>query len=57
MTNYGLTWNDPAATPRAAAVTYDMRSAQHRKSDLESEGCTSVEIVPVKPGELPEPRG
>jgi hypothetical protein len=53
MQNYGLTWTDPTGTPRAAAVAYDERSAQHRKGVLESERCASVEIVPIKPGELP----
>jgi hypothetical protein len=57
MQNYGLTWTDPTGTPRASAVAYDARSAQHRKGVLESDGCTSVEIVAVKTGELPEPRG
>ncbi|WP_407109552.1 hypothetical protein ACE1N8_00045 [Streptomyces sp. DSM 116494] len=57
MQNYGLTWTDPTGTPRASAVAYDKPSAQDRKADLESVGCTSVEIVAVRPGELPEPRG
>lgn len=57
MQNYGLTWTDPTGTPRASAVAYDDPSAQHRKAALESLGCTSVEIVAVRPGELPEPRG
>ncbi|MER5376240.1 hypothetical protein [Streptomyces sp. NPDC002553] len=57
MQNYGLTWTDPTGTPRASAVAYDEPSAQYRKAVLESVGCTSVEIVAVRPGELPEPRG
>jgi hypothetical protein len=57
MRNYGLTWTDPTGTPRASAVAYDEPSAQYRKAALEREGCTSVEIMAVRPGELPEPRG
>ena len=57
MQNYGLTWADPTGTPRSSAVAYDEPSAQYRKAALESEGCTSVEVVAVRPGELPEPRG
>ncbi|MET8116877.1 hypothetical protein [Streptomyces prasinus] len=57
MQNYGLTWTDPTGTPRSSAVAYDEPSAQDRKAALESGGCTSVEIVAVRPGELPEPRG
>lgn len=57
MQNFGLTWTDPTGIPRASGVAYDARSARHRKGVLESEGCTSVEIVAIKPGELPEPQG
>ncbi|MFK4122884.1 hypothetical protein [Streptomyces longwoodensis] len=57
MQSYGLTWADPTGRPRTSAVAYDEPSAQHRKAALEGAGCTSVEIVPVRPGELPEPRG
>ncbi|MGW0578584.1 hypothetical protein ACWD25_22045 [Streptomyces sp. NPDC002920] len=57
MQNYGLTWTDPTGTPRASAVAYDQPSAEGRKTTLEAAGCASVEIVPVKPGELPGPRG
>ncbi|WP_411093512.1 hypothetical protein [Streptomyces sp. 049-1] len=56
MRNYGLIWTDPTGTPRSSAVAYDQPSAQHRKADLEREGRTNVELVPVRPGELPEPR-
>ncbi|MGW7244280.1 hypothetical protein [Streptomyces sp. NPDC054804] len=56
MQNYGLIWTDPTGAPRASAVAYDEPSAQHRKGALESGGCTRVEIVAVRPGELPEPR-
>ncbi|WP_172632748.1 hypothetical protein [Streptomyces sp. 6-11-2] len=53
MQNYALTWTTPDGKPRASAVAYDEASAGHRKTDLEVAGCTSVEIVPVKPGHLP----
>ncbi|MCX4816796.1 hypothetical protein OG601_47620 [Streptomyces sp. NBC_01239] len=57
MKSYGLTWTDPDGTPRAAAVAYDKVSADDRKGDLEKGGATDVEIVAVKPGELPAPKG
>lgn len=57
MTNYGLTWTDPDGIPRAAAVSYDKTSADRRKAQLEAEGCTDLEVVETKPGELPQPRG
>lgn len=56
MTNYGITWTDPAGVPRASAVTYDQPSPRQRKGELEAAGCTRVEIVETKPGELPEPQ-
>jgi hypothetical protein len=57
MQNYGLTWIDLTGTPRSSAVAYDEPSAQDRKAALENAGCTSVEIVAVRPGKLPKPRG
>lgn len=56
MKNYALTWTDPAGTPRASAVAYNQSSADERKAELEDAGCTDIEIVVVKPGQLPEPR-
>lgn len=56
MKSYALTWTDPDGTPRASAVSYDQASADHRKVELEKAGATSIEIVAIKPGELPEPR-
>jgi hypothetical protein len=56
MQNYGLTWTDPEGIPRASAVSYDQASAGHRKAELEKAGATDIEITPIKPGELPEPR-
>ncbi|MEH0557396.1 hypothetical protein [Streptomyces sp. B21-101] len=56
MQNFGLTWTDTDSLPRGSAVAYDEPSAQRQKAALETAGCTGVEIVTVKPGELPEPR-
>ncbi|WP_392971232.1 hypothetical protein [Streptomyces sp. LN245] len=56
MKNYGLTWTDPDGTSRAAAVSYDKASADERKARLEADGCTAVEVVETKPGELAQPR-
>ncbi|MBL3664564.1 hypothetical protein JL475_00690 [Streptomyces sp. M2CJ-2] len=56
MQNYSLTWTDPDGVPQASAVAYDQPSADRRKTELEAAGCTGVEIVAVRPGELPEPR-
>ncbi|MFF3928301.1 hypothetical protein [Streptomyces hirsutus] len=57
MKNHALTWTDTTGTPRASAVAYDQPSANRRKTALEAAGCTDVEIVETKPGQLPEPRG
>jgi hypothetical protein len=56
MKNYGLTWTDTDGTPRASAVSYDKGSADSRKERLEASGCTAVEVVETKPGELAQPR-
>lgn len=56
MQSYGLTWTDPNGRPRASAVAYDKPSADEQKTELEKAGCTDVEIEPVKPGQLPQPR-
>ncbi|MER6182976.1 hypothetical protein [Streptomyces sp. NPDC001652] len=56
MQSFALTWTGPDGVPRASAVSYDKTSADHRKSELEKSGATSIEIVEIKPGELPEPR-
>ncbi|MEU3613551.1 hypothetical protein ABZ725_14705 [Streptomyces sp. NPDC006872] len=57
MQNYGLTWTTPDGTPRASTVAYDKPSAAEQKTALEAAGCISVQIVAVKPGELPDPQG
>jgi hypothetical protein len=54
MQNYGLTWTGPDGTPRASAVAYDKPSAERQKETLEGNGCSGVEIAPVRPGQLPE---
>jgi hypothetical protein len=56
MQNYALTWTDTDGRPRASAVAYDKISAERRKAALEESGATDVEIVPVRPGELPDPK-
>ncbi|KPI22826.1 hypothetical protein OV320_1283 [Actinobacteria bacterium OV320] len=40
----------------AAPPSPNEPGAQQQKAALETAGCTGVEIVTVKPGELPEPR-
>jgi len=57
MKSFALTWTDPDGAHRASAVAYDQASAGQRKAELETGGATDVEIVPVKPGVLPEPKG
>jgi hypothetical protein len=54
MQNYGLTWTDADGIPRASAVAYDQPSAERQKERLAAGGCSSIEIVPVTPGQLPE---
>jgi hypothetical protein len=56
MQNYALTWTDPDGRPRASAVAYDKPSADEQRDELQAAGCTDIEIVPVKPGQLPQPR-
>jgi hypothetical protein len=56
MQSYSFTWTDPDSTPRASAVAYDRISADRRRDELEDAGATDIEMVPVKPGELPTPR-
>lgn len=58
MRNYGLTWTAPDGTHCSSAVAYDEASAERRKQELEDDHCTDVEVVEVvevKPGQLPEP--
>ncbi|MFI5649879.1 hypothetical protein ACIA71_01500 [Streptomyces anulatus] len=55
MQNYALTWTDATGQPRASAVSYDQNSASSRKAELEVGGATDVTIVPIRPGELPQP--
>ncbi|MFE7727347.1 hypothetical protein ACFU5D_16330 [Streptomyces anthocyanicus] len=53
MQSYGFTWTDPDGTPRASAVAYDRTSADRRRTELKKAGASSINEVPVKPGELP----
>ncbi|MFD3999803.1 hypothetical protein [Streptomyces rubiginosohelvolus] len=55
MQNYALTWTDSTGKARAASVAYDKGSATSRKTELEAGGNTDVTIVPIRPGELPQP--
>ncbi|QCX81293.1 hypothetical protein C9F11_38550 [Streptomyces sp. YIM 121038] len=52
MISYRLDWTDPDGKTHTSAVTYDKPSAEHRKTRLETEGCTGIVIRQVKPGEL-----
>lgn len=52
---YGLLWTDPDGTPQASGASYDKRSAKYRRAELEAVGCTGIELVQVRHGELPEP--
>ncbi|MFD7933773.1 hypothetical protein ACFV4T_04405 [Streptomyces sp. NPDC059755] len=56
MQNFALTWTTPDGVHRASAVAYDEPTAQELMASLESGECISVEIVVVKPGELPSAR-
>ncbi|MEU2403455.1 hypothetical protein ABZ609_03885 [Streptomyces rubiginosohelvolus] len=55
MQSYALTWTDANGVRRASAVSYDKPSAGHRKAELEAGGATDVKVVPIRPGELPQP--
>ncbi|MET7826982.1 hypothetical protein ABZT23_20130 [Streptomyces sp. NPDC005386] len=52
---FSLTWTDPDGVPQAAAGHYDKNAATKRRRALKAFGCTHVEVVVVKAGELPEP--
>ncbi|WP_190093254.1 hypothetical protein [Streptomyces melanogenes] len=54
MTNYVLTWTEPAGEARSSAVAYDKPSAARRKQDLEDAGCRNVQIIETRPGQRPE---
>ncbi|WP_327591567.1 hypothetical protein [Streptomyces chartreusis] len=56
MQNFGLTWTDPDGTPRASAVAYDKPTAEQRRTELDKAHATNIEIVPVSPGQLPDPK-
>lgn len=55
MQNYALTWTDTAGKNRASSVAYDKNSADSRRAELEADGNTEVKVVPIRPGELPQP--
>ncbi|MFJ5644015.1 hypothetical protein [Streptomyces sp. NPDC093223] len=54
MINYGLTWTDTDGVPRASAVAYDKVSGEREAGKLRDAGSTDVELVEVKPGQLPQ---
>jgi hypothetical protein len=54
MQSYALNWTDADGVPRASAVSYDQKSAEQCKAELEKAHATDIEILPTKPGELPE---
>lgn len=56
MRSFALTWTDADGVPRASAVSYDQASAEQRRDELVAAKATDIEIVPVRPGELPEPK-
>ncbi|SEE09746.1 hypothetical protein [Streptomyces sp. PAN_FS17] len=56
MQNFGFTWTDPDGTPRTSAVAYDKPTAEHRWTELDKAQATDIEIVPVRPGQLPDPK-
>ena len=55
MPNYALTWTDKDGIRRASAVSCDEGSANSRKAELEADGNADVKVVPIRPGELPQP--
>ncbi len=56
MDDYGLTWTDAEGRNHASVCHYDKKSADDRKAELEADGCTNVEVVPVKVGQVLEPK-
>ncbi|MFE8910875.1 hypothetical protein [Streptomyces globisporus] len=55
MQNYAFIWTDAAGQRRVSSVAYDEGSANGRKDELEAAGASDVTIVPIRPGELPQP--
>lgn len=56
MDDYALTWTDGNGKHHAAVSHYDKKSAEDRKTELEAAGCTAVEVVPVKVGQVLQPK-
>ncbi|WP_330358339.1 hypothetical protein [Streptomyces chartreusis] len=56
MQNFALTWTDLDGTPRASAVAYDRKTADQRRDELVTAKASDIEIVPVRPGQLPTPK-
>ncbi|MEV0220923.1 hypothetical protein [Streptomyces sp. NPDC050704] len=56
MKNYRLTWTDTSGVPRVSVPSYDKASAERRKERLQGDGCTDVQVVETKPGEVLQPQ-
>lgn len=54
MKSYWVTWTDTEGRKRVSVVSYNKTSAEHRKEQLEGEGCADVEIVETEPSQRPE---
>lgn len=54
MDDYGLTWTDADGRNHASVCHYDKKSADDLKARLEADGCTNVEVVSVKVGQVLE---
>ncbi|WP_329126137.1 hypothetical protein [Streptomyces sp. NBC_01353] len=50
MDIYRVKWTH-GGKERTSVVSYDLPSANDRKTQLEAEGATDIDIVKVKPGE------
>ncbi|MFD9005046.1 hypothetical protein ACFV0T_29520 [Streptomyces sp. NPDC059582] len=51
---YGLVWTDREGVSQVSAGRFDKPAAKRRRKALKETGCTRVEIVAVRPGEVPE---
>ena len=56
MDDYGLTWTDADGRNHASVCHYDKKSADDLRTRLEADGCTNVEVMSVKVGQVVQPR-
>ena len=56
MQNFALTWTDPDGIPCSSAVACDKPSADTRKQDLESAGCSDIQIGETSRANCPTQR-